>query len=134
MRRRRSPARSWAAARPPAISTTTGSSTSPCRTPAVRSSSCTTAATRTRGPASRLRGTRSNREGIGAVLILETDRGTQVREVKSGGSYLSSSDPRVVFGLGTDAKIRKLEIRWPSGAVQTLNGLALRKYTVVTEP
>ena len=81
----------------------------------------------------RLRGTRSNREGIGAVLTLETDRGRQVREVKSGGSYLSSGDPRVVFGLGTGAKIRKLSIRWPSGAVQTLDGLPLRKYTLVTE-
>ncbi len=82
----------------------------------------------------RLRGTRSNREGIGAVLTLETDRGRQVREVKSGGSYLSSGDPRVVFGLGAGAKIRKLEIRWPSGTVQTVDGLPLRKYTLVTEP
>ena len=81
-----------------------------------------------------LRGTRSNSEGIGAILILETDRGRQVREVKAGGSYLSTGDPRVVFGLGDDAKIRKLEIRWPSGAVQTLDDLPRRKYTVVREP
>ena len=87
----------------------------------------------------RLRGTRSNREGIGALLTLETDRGTQVREVKAGGSYLSSGDPRVIFGLGAPgpegaAKIRKLEIRWPSGTRQTIGDLPLRKYTLVTEP
>ncbi|MGH9441873.1 MAG: CRTAC1 family protein [Thermoanaerobaculia bacterium] len=80
-----------------------------------------------------LRGTRSNREGIGAFLILETDRGTQVREVKSGGSYLSSGDPRVLFGLGNGARVRKLEIRWPSGARQTVVDLPLRRYTRITE-
>ncbi len=82
----------------------------------------------------RLRGTRSNREGIGAVLTLDTDRGRQVREVKSGGSYLSSGDPRVLFGLGNGARIRKLEIRWPSGTRQMLDDLPLRQYTLVTEP
>jgi hypothetical protein len=82
----------------------------------------------------RLRGTRSNREGIGAVLILETDRGIQAREVKSGGSYLSSGDPRVLFGLGSGAKVRRLEIRWPSGTRQTVEDLPLRRYTLVTEP
>ncbi|MGH9441876.1 MAG: CRTAC1 family protein [Thermoanaerobaculia bacterium] len=82
----------------------------------------------------RLEGTRSNREGVGARLTLETDRGRQVREVRAGSSYLSSSDPRVLFGLGSDAKVRKLEIRWPSGTVQTVESLPLRKYTVIREP
>ena len=82
----------------------------------------------------RLRGTRSNREGIGAVLTLQTDRGKQTREAKAGGSYLSTGDPRIVFGLGDGMKIQGLEIRWPSGARQTVADLPLRRYTTVTEP
>ncbi len=82
----------------------------------------------------RLEGTRSNREGIGALLILETDRGKQVRTVMAGTSYLSSSDPRVVFGLGKDAKFKKLEIHWPSGTVQTVESLPIKQYTVIREP
>ena len=82
----------------------------------------------------KLEGTRSNREGIGAKLTIETDKGKQVKEVMAGSSYLSSSDPRVVFGLGPDAKFKKLEIRWPSGTIQTVESLPLRKYTLVREP
>ena len=77
----------------------------------------------------RLIGTKSNREGIGARLTLVTDRGRQVREVKAGGSYLSTSDPRVIFGLGTGARIDHLEILWPSGLRQVVRDL--RRYTVV---
>src|SRR6266700_7879870 len=47
-----------------------------------------------------LRGKTSNRQGIGARVTLETAAGRQVREVKAGGSYLSSSDPRIHFGIG----------------------------------
>jgi len=81
-----------------------------------------------------LRGTKSNREGIGARLELETDAGTQVREVRASGSYLSTSDPRVLFGLGPAVSARRLTIRWPSGRVQMVESLPLRRYTVVTEP
>ncbi len=67
-----------------------------------------------------LKGTKSNRQGIGAVVTLETELGRQVRDVKAGDSYLSSSDPRAHFGLGAAKEIRRLEIRWPSGAVQVV--------------
>ena len=82
----------------------------------------------------RLEGTRSNRQAIGARLTLETAGGRQVREIKAGSSYLSSGDPRVVFGLGGNARVDRLEIAWPSGARQTVKDLPLRKYTIVREP
>jgi hypothetical protein len=81
----------------------------------------------------RLIGTKSNREGIGARLTLVTDHGRQVREVKAGGSYLSTGDPRVIFGLGKGASIDHLEIDWPSGLRQVVTDLPLGRYTAVRE-
>jgi len=81
-----------------------------------------------------LRGHKSNRQGIGARLTLETELGRQVREVKAGDSYLSSSDPRVHFGLGNAREIRSLTIRWPSGIVQTLKDLVPGRYHTIEEP
>ncbi|HEY6928170.1 MAG TPA: CRTAC1 family protein [Thermoanaerobaculia bacterium] len=81
-----------------------------------------------------LRGHKSNRQGIGARLTLETEQGRQVRDVKAGDSYLSSSDPRVHFGLGTVTKIKRLEIRWPSGIVQSLDNPAIGRYHTIEEP
>jgi len=81
-----------------------------------------------------LRGRKSNRQGIGARLILETESRRQVRDLKAGDSYLSSSDPRVHFGLGTAKSVKKLEIRWPSGAVQELKDLTPGRYHVIEEP
>ncbi|MDA2931134.1 CRTAC1 family protein, partial [Acidobacteria bacterium AH-259-O06] len=64
-----------------------------------------------------LRGTRSNRDAIGARVWLETGGKTsQLQEVSSGSSYLSGSDLRLHFGLGTRARIEKLHIRWPRGS------------------
>lgn len=81
-----------------------------------------------------LRGTKSNRQGIGAKVTLETDLSSQVREVKAGDSYLSSSDPRVHFGLGEAKEIRRVEIRWPSGTVQVVSGLQRGGYRQIEEP
>lgn len=81
----------------------------------------------------RLIGTRSNREGIGARLTLVTDRGRLVREVKAGGGYLSTGDPRVIFGLGAGARIDRLEILWPSGIRQVVKELPIRRYVNVRE-
>ena len=67
-------------------------------------------------------------------MTLETESGRQVREVKAGDSYLSSSDPRVHFGLGTAKKVREIQIRWPSGIVQTIKDLAPGRYHAIEEP
>jgi hypothetical protein len=80
-----------------------------------------------------LRGRKSNRQGIGARLTLETDAGQQVREVKAGNSYLSSGDPRVLFGIGT-ASVRRLVVRWPSGLVQDVPDVRPGHYQRIEEP
>jgi hypothetical protein len=79
-------------------------------------------------------GRKSNRGGIGARVTLETDRGRQMREVRAGESYLSSSDPRVHFGLGSSTVVKSVEIRWPSGVVQKVEGVQPGRYQPVTEP
>jgi enediyne biosynthesis protein E4 len=80
-----------------------------------------------------LRGRKSNRQGIGARLTLTTDAGKQVRESRAGDSYLSSSDPRIHFGLGGAAP-RVLTIRWPSGIVQEVRDLKPGRYQTIEEP
>ena len=81
-----------------------------------------------------LKGRRSNRQGIGARVTVETEKGKQVREVQAGSSYLSSDDPRVLFGLSDAKTIRGVEIRWPSGAVQTIHDAKAGRYQLVEEP
>jgi hypothetical protein len=65
-------------------------------------------------------GTRSNRDGIGAEVKVVAGDLTQVDAVRSGGSYLSSSDLRLHFGLGTRTRIDRLEIHWPSGRTESV--------------
>lgn len=66
-------------------------------------------------------GHKSNRDGIGAEVKVTTSKGLQLATVSTAGSYLSSKDKRVHFGLGTDSLAKTVEIRWPSGIVQKLN-------------
>ena len=80
-------------------------------------------------------GTRSNREGIGAALRLVSGSGREQRAfVSTAGSYMSSNDKRVHFGLGSERTIRLLEIRWPSGVVQRLEGVQPNQILTVREP
>lgn len=80
-----------------------------------------------------LAGTKSNRLAIGARLKIVAGGMTQTDEIHSGGSYLSQSDLRVHFGLGSATKIDSLEIRWPSGATDTVKDLAVDKFYAVLE-
>jgi hypothetical protein len=82
----------------------------------------------------KLVGHRSNRDGIGAEVKLTTSRGMQLQTVTTAGSYLSSSDKRVHFGLGTDAVAQRVEIRWPSGIVQVLEAVPSDQILQVDEP
>ena len=81
----------------------------------------------------RLAGTRSNRSAVGARLVLSAGRVTEVREVKAGSSYLGQNDLRQHFGLGQAAHVDRLEIRWPSGQVETLTNLAPNQMLTITE-
>src|SRR5205807_1018275 len=81
----------------------------------------------------RLVGTRSNRDGIGAKVTATAGGRRQVMTVHSGGSYLSNNDMRAHFGLGAAATVDEITIRWPSGQVDTLSGLAADRFYVVRE-
>jgi hypothetical protein len=85
-------------------------------------------------------GTKSNRSGIGArlaVTALTDPKATkplvQIDEVRSGGSYYSQNDLRVHFGLDQAKKVDQLEIRWPSGTVDTLKDLEANRLYVIQE-
>ena len=82
----------------------------------------------------RLVGHRSNRDAIGAEVRVTTAAGTQTATVSTAGSYLSSNDKRLHFGLGTAASATAIEIHWPSGTVQKLGTTAADRYVTVDEP
>jgi hypothetical protein len=81
-----------------------------------------------------LTGHKSNRDGIGAVVKLTTAKGSQWVTVTTASGYLSSSDPRVHFGLGAAGVARSIEIHWPSGIVQTLTDVKGDRQIQVDEP
>ncbi len=66
----------------------------------------------------RLIGTKSNRGAIGARVRVTTSKMTQIDEVRAGGSYNSTNDTRLHFGLGSEATINKIDVLWPSGLRQ----------------
>ncbi|HTT65491.1 MAG TPA: CRTAC1 family protein [Bryobacteraceae bacterium] len=80
-------------------------------------------------------GRRSNRDGVGASLKLTTASGrTLYNHVTTSDGFMGSSDKRVHFGLGAENGIKSLEIRWPSGIVQTLKKVRADQILNVTEP
>ena len=81
----------------------------------------------------KLRGTRSNRSAIGARVTLRANGRTQIREVKSGASYLSQNDLRLHFGLGDAKTIDQLEVRWPSGRVQLERNVRINQISTIRE-
>ena len=81
----------------------------------------------------KLVGVKSNRDGIGARVRVVTADAVQIDEVRSGGSYYSQNDLRVHFGVGKSQKVKTLEIRWPSGQVDTLADVAVNRIITVRE-
>jgi hypothetical protein len=78
-------------------------------------------------------GTKSNRDGIGAVLKLTAEGSIQVDQAKGGTSYMSASDPRIHFGLGKRSKIDSLVITWPSGQIDKLANVPIDTIIAVKE-
>ena len=74
-----------------------------------------------------------NRDAIGATVTLELPSQKLVRQVKGGGSYLSSNDPRIIFGLGAIQEAGRLTVRWPSGTIQSWEGLTIDRYWRLVE-
>jgi hypothetical protein len=80
-----------------------------------------------------LAGTKSNRLALTARVKIVAGGISQTDEIHSGGSYLSQNDLRVHFGLGTAKRIDSVEIRWPSGKVETIRDLAVDQFYSVLE-
>lgn len=78
-------------------------------------------------------GTRSNRDGIGAVVRLKLPSGTLWQQVKSGSSYCSQNELPVTFGLGKTAQIPTLEVVWPSGTVDRITNVSSNQFLTVQE-
>ena len=96
---------------------------------------CCTTSVRTAGHwlSVRLVGTKSNRDGIGALVTAQVGGRSLLRLCHTDGSYLSASDRRVHFGLGAATTVDSLTIRWPSGLMQTLKNPPVDKIITVRE-
>ena len=77
--------------------------------------------------------TKSNPAAVGAMISWQAGALKRTRLKTSGGSYLSSHDPREILGLGSATKIDFVEIRWPSGKIDKLTNLPLNSYVKVVE-
>jgi hypothetical protein len=80
-----------------------------------------------------LSGSSSNRFGVGARVTVRTEGRAQVREVKAGGSYASSNDPRAHFGVGGVSSIDELIVEWPSGKVSRLTAVKTDRVLTIRE-
>jgi tetratricopeptide (TPR) repeat protein/peroxiredoxin len=81
----------------------------------------------------RLRGTKSNRDAIGAIVTIETEAGRQRRSLQAGSGFLSQHSKEVFFGLGAAKGLVRASIRWPSGLVQELHDLPINHRVWIEE-
>ncbi len=81
-----------------------------------------------------LRGTKCNRDAIGATVTVEACGHAQSEALRNGGSYISRDDPRLHFGLGACGKVERVSIAWPDGTNQNLSSVAVNRYSTVQEP
>jgi enediyne biosynthesis protein E4 len=81
----------------------------------------------------RLVGTKSNRSAIGARVVLTVGGRTLVNEVRSGSTFMSQSDLRLHFGLGRARTVDRLEIEWPSGAIESIAQVASNSFITIVE-
>ena len=80
----------------------------------------------------KLIGTKSNRSGIGARVVVQYGGKKQAQAVLSQSSFYSSSDPRLHFGLGSE-KSAEIEVHWPSGAVERFKGIPANQLVIIKE-
>ena len=81
----------------------------------------------------RLRGTRSNRDAIGARVELRVGDRTLLREVSTTGGYISGRSKRCHFGLGAARRVDRLTVHWPSGGVTTMTNVAVDRVLDIEE-
>jgi hypothetical protein len=81
-----------------------------------------------------LRGTKSNHDAIGTRVEIEVGGRTIFRQRKGGYSLESSNDPRLLIGVGPNAEVDKVTLRWPSGTLSTLEHLKTDRGYKLVEP
>jgi len=81
----------------------------------------------------RTAGTKSNRDGIGAVVRIESASGKQWNMVRSGSSYASQSDLALTFGLSADTLVKTIQVEWPSGMKQSFSGVQVNQLITIDE-
>jgi len=81
----------------------------------------------------KLVGTKSNRDGIGATVRVTAGNDTQTKMLRSGSSYLSSSELVLTFGLGTHPQVDSIEIQWPSGAKESISKVSPNQCITIKE-
>jgi hypothetical protein len=81
----------------------------------------------------KLVGTKSNRDGIGSVVRVRSDKDRQWQMLRSGSSYLSQSELVLTFGLGKQSKAESLEVQWPSGQVDKLSNISAGQTVTIQE-
>jgi enediyne biosynthesis protein E4 len=81
----------------------------------------------------RTTGTKANRDGIGAVVRIESASGVQTQTVHSGSSYCSQSDLALTFGLGSDTTVKSIDVVWPSGTKDRVTGVAANQFVRIQE-
>jgi hypothetical protein len=81
-----------------------------------------------------LTGARPNTHALGArITVTDATGRRQIADISNAGSYLASNDARALFGIGTAASIRSVEIRWTGGKTQTLTATEINRYHKITE-
>ncbi|MBI5192335.1 MAG: VCBS repeat-containing protein [Nitrospirae bacterium] len=81
----------------------------------------------------RLKGTKSNRDGVGTKAVVLAGNLTLIQEVRAGSSYLSQNDTRLHFGLDKEQKADKIYIQWPSGMTQNIKDVQANQFIEITE-
>jgi hypothetical protein len=82
----------------------------------------------------RLRGNRSNAFGLGATIAVQTTTGNQFHYVNSTSGFMSAGEPIAHIGAGSEEAIARLTVNWPSGHVQTFEGLPVDRFYMISEP
>ena len=78
-------------------------------------------------------GSKRNRDALGAQVKVKAEELVQVKEVYSGGSYISQNDTRLHFGLGKKTKVDSIEVRWPAGKTDVIRDVPVNQFVVVQE-
>jgi hypothetical protein len=81
----------------------------------------------------RVVGSRSNRNGLGARVTVTAGGRSQIREVKSGSSYLGQNDLRAHVGLSEATRVDRIDVRWPTGSTETIRDVSANQIVTITE-